>query len=162
MTCGCTKSVSTPVQIPVVIRSGMCATCQYLPADGGVKGPCGLTIGGRPLQQMIQDPLAKCYRWPDLAGIVTWRGRKWFGVPDPLRWVFLFRWGRQPRREGCGCVVSWKMSKWGRWLDPWLSISEELRGRAAAAIQGWKAMKRLISQQGATHGHSGVVQSVTR
>ncbi len=142
MSCGCSAKSSIQDSI-VTIRKGMCSVCPWLPPDAGEKQPCLLTIGGLPLQRVAELPGSKCkeHRWPDAHGIVDWGLRRWIGVPDPLRWVFLFRWGREPKPVGCGCDVGLKRSKAGRWLDPWMAISPELRGAVARIMAGWRATR---------------------
>lgn len=130
--------------------AAVCLTCPWCPSDAGVEKPCQLTLGGRPLSQVIRDPAAGCpeYMWPGADGIVEWAGRRWLGLSDALRWVFLFRWGRETTAPGCGCDVALKASRWGRWLDPWLTISPELRGRVAAAMAGWRETRAAIAAGG--------------
>lgn len=147
MSCGCDAK---PTAVPIAVRAGMCATCPWFPSDAGVAEPCRLTIRGSPLTQAIASPAAGCPggRWPDASGIVQWGQRRWFGVPEPLRWVFLFRWGRSPKPVGCGCDVALKASRRGRWLDPWMAISPELRGAIAHTMAGWREMLATINGRG--------------
>ena len=149
MTCGCKTdengseriSVFPGFPLPIIqTRAGMCLSCHYAPPDGGVEGACGLAPTGPALLRAAQDQAQTCPlgRWPDEGGIVRWHGSRWFGVPDPLRWVVLRRLGREGKLPGCGCSVGLKASKAGRWLDPWMRISAELRGRVADALSGWR------------------------
>lgn len=121
---------------------GMCASCRYVPDDMGVSKPCPKAHRLLPLSESVRRSWITCElgRWPDAEGVVTWRGRRWFGVPDPLRWRVMFRLGREGALPGCGCDVENKAGRWGKWLSPWMEISGELRAVVARAMQGWRDM----------------------
>jgi hypothetical protein len=139
--CGC---AAVPPEI-VSTRAAMCATCPKAVRKEGVAVGC--SVNGRLLnpadlgrasrlglnlstpRAALTDPAATCplSRWPDEQGIVTWRKVRWFGVPDPLRWVFFWRAKRETKAGGCGCSVRLKTGRLGRFVGPIMELSPKLR-----------------------------------
>lgn len=57
--------------------------------------------------------------------VVTWAGTRWYGVPEPLRWLIAVRRWKNDTLDKCGCCVVLKsLSK--RWGFGWLSVLEKL------------------------------------
>jgi len=140
MPCGCNaKSKPSP---SLAGKAAMCHVCPHGERDGGV-GVVACTISGKNiLQATASDATCPQGRFPDADGIVVWRGLRWLGVPEPLRWRLVWDLGREPRHlDGCGCIAAIKASWIGPVLEPWLEGVSLLRGRLAAFLTDWAKVR---------------------
>lgn len=78
--------------------------------------------------------------------VVKWAGTRWYGVPEPLRWLIDIRRHRGNTLDKCGCNVFLKdLSK--RWAFRWLSVLDripELRKDMAKAGVFRKGPRKVI------------------
>lgn len=150
MSCGCKAggavTVGVAPQWMQQTRAGMCLSCPHLPGDEGLERPCPLNTSLVALSIAVAHEASTCRedRWPGTDGQVSWKRRRWLGVPDLLRWRVLLRLGREGKLPGCGCDARLKASKAGTWLDPWMRISGEARGAVARIMQGWKDTREAM------------------
>lgn len=88
----------------------MCETCTRAERDG--EGDAvGCTVNGLPIAVVVmRHGSCPMGRGPDQRGKVKWWGMMWRGVPEPLRWRWWWKVGREANCGGCGCVIAW------RWL----------------------------------------------
>lgn len=101
MTCGCGTTTTDRRRT----KEAMCWACLERRTHPGLG--VGLCINGEPWDKTA-CPLD---RHPDDRGIVKWAGRRWYGVPFPIRTALAIAHPKHPRPssfDGCGCVKSWK------------------------------------------------------
>ncbi len=111
-------------------NAAMCLTCpgfrRTVKADWSVSAVC--SIDGKPfLPAGLRAGPCPLGRHVDAEGLVTWRGVRWRGTPDPLR-RRLRRLGVELKRgplPGCGCVHRLKA-----WTE---GVAERVRGVWVAA-----------------------------
>lgn len=112
-------------------RALACAVCPHaVKDDRGRRMYCGKQ-GNRSIALMTVNGQAVCPvgRWPNEKGETTWLGLRWLGVPEPLRWVFLWRAKRNPKADGwsCGCLACVKQSQIGPLLEKALQSPKQVR-----------------------------------
>ncbi len=60
---------------------------------------------------------------------------QWYGLPMPLRWWIMLRYGVVRQYEGCGCLV-W-LKRRAAWLDGPLGLLERFRLGVVAPVCAW-------------------------
>lgn len=125
MSCGCSK----PLSFDSGNRAAMCQTCPQSIKHHNSAVEC--SVLGQPLSKIMHSANAcPLGRHPDANGVVVWRGMRWLGVPEPLRWRLTWDLKREPRNlDGCGCIKALKESRIGPWLEPFLEGIPLLRKR---------------------------------
>jgi hypothetical protein len=131
-------------QIPsATTKAVMCQACPM--ARRGADGEAThCTKDLRTVLDIARDAQASCPwgRFTARSPRTRWLGAEWWGSPEPLRWVFTWAAGREPRGvDDCGCLVWMKDSRIGGVLAPILEGIVSLRGRFAAALKDWKAIE---------------------
>lgn len=112
-------------------RALACAVCPHAVQDNkGRRMYCGRQ-GNRSIALLTVSAKATCpvRRWPNEKGETRWLGMRWLGVPEPLRWVFLWRNKRNPKADGwsCGCLAWLRLSRCGALLYGVLFRTKRLR-----------------------------------
>lgn len=75
---------------------------------------------------------------------VVMRGVAWYGLPMPLRWWVMLRYGIVRDYAGCGCIVAVK--KLAPWLDWPLGVVESVRLGVVAPVAVWWHSRWLTVQ----------------
>lgn len=113
----------------------MCQTCPH--ADFNRSGSATTcTVNGHRVLSLALSTRFECpvgrYRTD---GSVWWRGVEWIGTPEPLRWLLVWKLGREPNNlSGCGCIRAVKESWAGKYLEPWVEGVSLLRARFAGLL----------------------------
>lgn len=118
----------------------MCELCRK--AERDEEGDAvGCTVNGLPIVCIVSRPGA-CPRGrgPDERGRVRWMGLTWRGVPEPLRWRWWFRIGRDASCGGCGCVISWR---WKARRGPMKLVGWMLSW--SPRVRAWLAQRRGVA-----------------
>ncbi len=148
------------VPIPVRITVGNCPIGKFPRSvvKAREKGKsCGCKSGSTPAPQTTT---AAVVRWPRSAQRATmyqfskrtrrvvgsegWKatGRlEWYGLPMPLRWWIMFRYGIVREYQGCGCLV-WLKNR-APWLDAPLGLLERFRLRVVAPVCVWWHARKM-------------------
>lgn len=71
-------------------------------------------------------------------------GVAWYGLPMPLRWWIVLRYGIVRDYPGCGCLVALK--KFAPWLDAPLGLLEHVRIGVVAPLAVWWHSRWLTVQ----------------
>ena len=131
MSCGCKHNQVHQIGT----RAGMCQTCpKSAKDDNGSAVSC--TVNGKAIIEVAAILQSPCPigRFGD-KNTTRWLGMDWIGVPEPLRWILVWKLKRTPLGlDGCGCVNRVKESWAGKYLEPWLEGIPLLRARFAAAL----------------------------
>ena len=101
MSCGC-KPSRIPLHV-IQTTAGMCSACSR--RDGTV-----CEVSYMESQWHRKQMVCPRNRFPDAAGVVTWLGVRWIGVPWPIRlWLVATAGVERPEDfSGCGCLVAAK------------------------------------------------------
>lgn len=101
MSCGC-KLSRIPLHV-IQTTAAMCSSCSE--RKGKDCDVTGITTQWH--RAHMQCPRRK---FPDAAGVVTWMGVRWIGVPWPIRlWLVATAGVERPEDfSGCGCLVAAK------------------------------------------------------
>lgn len=146
------------VPIPVRITVGNCPIGKFprkqVADNTAPTKPRSCGCGGKGTQEPPKDTGETVVYWPRSARRTTmyqvskrtrrvvssegWHatGRiAWYGLPMPLRWWIMLRYGIVRPYEGCGCLV-W-LKKRAQWLDGPLSLVERFRLSVVAPVCVW-------------------------
>ena len=152
-------TTNSRVPIPVRLTMGMCPIGKFPLAEKVTtekRSGCGCKAG-----KTTTETGAITVLWPRSAERATmytlhkrtkrpaahdgWaikqRGFAWYGLPMPLRWWIMLRYGIVREYQGCGCLV-WLKNR-APWLDAPLGLLERFRLRVVAPMCVWWHARKM-------------------